>query len=284
MKKIIIFSNQQRDTGLAVTNEIDSIIKNDGIDTFICRVDSSGTIVTEETLIPEEELSKACMIITVGGDGTILHAAAQAAWADIPILGVNCGTVGFMAELEASELSMIKNILHKEFQTDDRMMLDIVVQRDGQSVFSNIALNDAVVSKGAVARIIPISVVKDGLPLTKFSADGVVIATPTGSTAYSMAAGGPIVESTANNILITPICAHSMYAKPFVLPGESEIAVTISGPKNKMAYISVDGGKAFELEEQDRILIKRSEKKTRLVRVKDWSFYDVIYQKLVKND
>ena len=161
-------------------------------------------------------------------------------------------------------------------------MLDVTVRREGRPVFTELALNDAVVTKGAVARVLDLEVTGDRVVISSFSGDGLVVATPTGSTAYSMAAGGPIVEPTAENVIIAPICAHSLHAKPFVLDRDRTVGVRLAPGGKKTAYLSVDGGRAFRIQPGDWVDCRRSRQVTRLVRLTGRSFYDRSNQKLGK--
>ena len=220
------------------------------------------------------------MLICFGGDGTILHAARDAYPWDIPILGVNMGSVGFMAELEHGELEKLAQIGTGKYATELRMMLDVAVRRGREVLRRDVALNDAVITKGAVARVIDLAVRADGVRIYDYSGDGVILSTPTGSTAYSMSAGGPIVEPTAENILVTPICAHSLQAKPLVMGRDRLVSVRLGRTARKTAYLSVDGGRAFKLSGGDVVEVRRSQKYTRLVRLTAHSFYENINQKL----
>ena len=160
------------------------------------------------------------------------------------------------------------------------MMLDVTVRREGRPVYTDIALNDAAVTKGAVARVIDLEVYGDRVLINNFSGDGMIISTPTGSTAYSMAAGGPIVEPTAENIIITPICAHVLGARSMVLGRERTVTVKMVKTARKTAYLSVDGGKAFRLRGGDSLQIRQAETKTKLIRLTNRSFYEIVTQKL----
>ena len=161
------------------------------------------------------------------------------------------------------------------------MMLEVSIRREGRTIFSDLALNDAVVTKGAVARVVEIEVRSDKVPITTYSGDGVIVSTPTGSTAYSMSAGGPIVEPTAENIILTPICPHSVInARSFVLDARRTVTVRIKDLARKTAYLSVDGGKAFRLRGGDSLYVRRAEAKTRLIRLTNRSFYEIVTQKL----
>ena len=162
------------------------------------------------------------------------------------------------------------------------MMLDVSVRRDGRVIYEDLALNDAVMTKGAVARIVDLAVYGDGVLISDFGGDGVIVSTPTGSTAYSMAAGGPIVEPSAESLIITPICAHALQAKSFVLGRDRTVEVRTERNNRKSVYLSVDGGKAFKLAGGDRVVIRRSESMTRLVRLTDKSFYTIVSEKLGK--
>lgn len=228
----------------------------------------------------DDALSQADILICFGGDGTILHAAKDANTFGIPILGVNLGSVGFMAELEQSELPLLSKLAAGKYTIESRMMLDVTVRRDHKIIFSDLALNDAVITKGAVARVVDLEIFSDQTLITGFSGDGVIISTPTGSTAYSMSAGGPIVEPAAENLIVTPICPHAINARSFVLGQDRVVAARLGRLARKTAYLSVDGGKAFKLSGGDRVEIKRAKTYTHLVRLTSRSFYDIMSQKL----
>jgi NAD+ kinase len=187
--------------------------------------------------------------------------------------------MGFMAELESSELSQLERLAQGDFAVDRRMMLDVTVRRDRDIIFHELCLNDAVITKGAVARIVHLSVKCDGVEAMECGGDGVVVATPTGSTAYSLSAGGPIVEPDAKNILITPICAHDMGSRCIVASVNRHITVELTRNARRNAFLSVDGGKALKLNMGDVVHIRSSEKEIKLIRLKNRSFYDVINAK-----
>ena len=216
------------------------------------------------------------MVICFGGDGTILHMAKTATRHDIPILGVNIGTMGFMAELESSELSQLVRIAKGEYTIDERMMLDVTVHRDRDIIFHDICLNDVVITKGAVARIVHLAVNCDGVQAMECGGDGVVVATPTGSTAYSLSAGGPIVEPEAHSMIVTPICAHDVASRCMVTSDKRVITVGLTHNARRNAFLSVDGGKALRMNMGDVATIRKSKLTTKLVRLKDRSFYDVV--------
>lgn len=286
--KVILSPNPYRDLGLKAAQSAKKILERSGAEAVISLPfdldeHSHVEIPSHLKLQPlEEVLPGSDMLVCFGGDGTILHAAKDANPYGIPILGVNMGSVGFMAELEHGELSLLSRLTQKKFEIEDRMMLDTVVKRDGKVVFSDTALNDAVLTKGAVARVLDLEVTGDRVMISSFSGDGVIVCTPTGSTAYSMAAGGPIVEPTARNIIVTPICAHSLRVKPMVLDRHRTVGVRLEQGSRRSAYLSVDGGRAFKILSGDRVEIKRSEQVTRLVKLTGRSFYELVHQKLGK--
>ena len=286
--KIVLSPNPYRDRGLRSAQYARRVLERSGVESVIClpfELDEGSHLELPAELTLGDlsrELEGADMLICFGGDGTILHSAREATAKNIPVLGVNLGSIGFMAELEHNELSLLSRLAGGCFSVERRMMLDVTVRREGSPVFTELALNDAVVTKGAVARVLDLEVSGDRMVISSFSGDGLVVATPTGSTAYSMAAGGPIVEPTAENIIITPICAHSLHAKPFVLDSGRTVGVRLAPVGKKTAYLSVDGGRAFRVQPGDWVECRRSQQVTRLVRLTGRSFYDRIHQKLGK--
>ncbi len=280
MKKVILTPNPYRDKGFQTVREAYRILTESGIDAKIClpfEVDKTFELPRDLRFSRlERELTGADMIICFGGDGTILHMAKTATRAGIPILGVNIGTMGFMAELENTELQQLTRIATGEYTLDNRMMLDVTVHRDRDIIFHDICLNDVVVTKGAVARIVHLYVECDGVQAMECGGDGVIVATPTGSTAYSLSAGGPIVEPEAHNILITPICAHDVASRSMVASDKRVITIGLTRNARRNAFLSVDGGKALRLNIGDVATVRTSRLETRLVRLKDRSFYDVI--------
>lgn len=284
MKKVILTSNPYRDKNFHTVRSAMQILQNAGMEVRLCLpfdVDKSFELPQDLHFYRlEKELPRADMIICFGGDGTILHMAKAATRYDVPILGVNIGTMGFMAELESSELKELARLATGEYTIDHRMMLDVTVRRERDIIFHEMCLNDVVVTKGAVARIVHLSVSCDGVEVMECGGDGVIIATPTGSTAYSLSAGGPIVEPEAHSILLTPICAHDMVSRCFVTSDKRVVTVELTRNARRNAFLSVDGGKALKLNMGDVTMVRKSQKETRLIRLKNRSFYDVVNAKL----
>ena len=284
MKKIVLTPNPYRDKSFKFVLTAQSYLASAGMETRICLpfdvdrgLDLPRGVVFSNL---EQELPGADMLVCFGGDGTILHASKAATRSNVPVLGVNIGTVGFIAELESGELELLRKLPKKEYTIENRSMLDITVTNGTQQTFHEIALNDAVVSKGSVARVVRLDVTTEEGRLTKITGDGGIVSTPTGSTGYSMAAGGPIVEPTARNLLLTPICPHSTRAGSYVLSPEHIITIEAADANRKFVYLSVDGGKAFSLKNGDKVRVRQSRFTTKLVRLSKKSFCEILDSKM----
>ena len=277
--KIILCPNPFRDKGLKAARSTERLLSAAGVHTEYCfpfPVEKSNIGEIDPAIKIKEmktELPDADFLVCFGGDGTILHAAKDASSFGVPIVGVNMGSVGFMAELEQGELLQLTRLISGEYSLENRMLLDVRVIREGRVIFRSTALNDAVITKGAVARVIDLQVYGDKILISNVFGDGVILATPTGSTAYSLSAGGPIVEPTAENIIMTPISAHTLQAKAMV-------DIVVPKQSRKTAYLSVDGGKAFKLFSGDTVEVSRSRRCLCLVKLSDKSFYEMINHKL----
>lgn len=283
MKRVILCPNPYRDKGLLAAKRADAILRRSGLQTVFCLPfkPEGGEEQFGVSCRPLQQEIRSCdLIVAFGGDGTILHLAKTAAIRGVPLLGVNLGSLGFMSELEIGEMDLLGNLAAGRFRREKRMMLDVTVLREGRGVYNNIGLNDAVVSKGAMARVIRLQVSSGETRLGIFSGDGVVVASPTGSTGYSLSAGGPIVEPTAQNFVISPICAHSIFAKSFVLSAAGTVTVAPADQNRKQVYLSVDGGKAFALKSGDRVRVARSRYETELLRLSDKSIYEILRTKM----
>ena len=287
MKNIILTPNPYRDKNFQTVRDAADVLKAAGANVKFClpfEVDRSYELPRDLRFSRlDRELGNADGVICFGGDGTILHMAKTATRRNLPILGVNIGTMGFMAELESSELDKLSQLVTGEFSLDRRMMLDVTVQRDRDIIFHDICLNDVVITKGAVARIVHLSVHCDNVQAMECSGDGVIIATPTGSTAYNISAGGPIVEPEAKNIIITPICSHDVGSRCIVTSDKRVITAEIVRNSRRNAYLSADGGKSVRLNMGDVTTVKKSNLETKLIRLKDRSFFDVVNTKFKIN-
>ncbi len=226
----------------------------------------------------EQQLSSCDAAVVLGGDGTIMHIAKFAAAYNVPVLGVNGGNVGFIAGLEIDQLDRLSRLLSGQYKTESRMMLSVTLQRADGSTQCFTALNEAVVSHGSLSRLVQLEVFSDGNPVTTYRADGVIIATPTGSTAYSLSAGGPIVDPLLNCMVLTPICPHTMHARPYLFSDTATLAVSSASE----AYLTVDSEQAVPLCVGDCVVVRRHERTAQLISLKEEdAFYDILTQKLI---
>ncbi len=226
---------------------------------------------------PSDELYKiADVIITIGGDGTIIRFAKRAAQDGKPVLGINAGRVGYLANIEQNEFNLLQKLKYGEYTIEERMMLDIVVKENGNIIGEYEALNDAVISSGYLSRIIDVTASVDGGDVIAYHADGLIAATPTGSTAYSMSAGGPVIDPTMKCVCLTPICSHSLAAKPILIGGDKQIKLKAYSKKRTDIYLSIDGRKVTPVRPYTEIYISQSKKVVKLVRINDRSFYKTL--------
>ena len=251
----------------------------------VCKEYSSKAVfgLDNVSVCPIGELFKGSdLLIVMGGDGSIIKAARMSHGYDIPIVGINFGRLGFLAELETGDIPLLKNIVRGEYRIEERMMLDVSVIRKNDEVV-NIhypCLNETVLSNGPISRLAEFDLYCDGEQVTHYAADGIIVSTPTGSSAYSLSAGGPLVYQTMECIIATPICPHSFTLRPVVFTGDS--VLEIRNPfcrKNKM-FITVDGRDNEEIRSDDVIRISKSRSITKLVRVKDGGFISTLNRKL----
>lgn len=282
MKTVFVWPNTEKTNIIEVTQAVCTLLSEQHAQVLLpvhvrARIPLIGNA---EYIALDEGVASCDFILSLGGDGTILRIAEQAAQLCKPLLGVNLGHLGFMTELECSELHKIAKVFCGKYDIDSRMMLELRVMRGNTQVYHHHALNDVTITKINPFRIIHMDILADGVPVTSFSGDGVIIATPTGSTAYSLAAGGPIIEPQAENIAVTPVCAHNLSAKSFVFAPEREICIRASGPDSSGVCISADGRDGTEVQKGDRIQIRKSKLATRLIRVKGKSFYHILDEKL----
>ena len=279
MKTVLLYPNSDN---LAAAAELAERLEARGV---VCRVtspfDDLRSFPRPELVCrrPEEAVRGAELILCLGGDGTILACSKLSAAADVPILGINYGHKGFIAALEPDELEVLDRVLEGDYVTEERMMVEAEVRRGGVKLHSALGLNEAVI-RSAGSHPLRLTVSADGVTITAFSGDGIIVATPTGSTAYSMSAGGPIVEPNAKNLILTPICAHALNVKTVVLRHDREVCVVPQPSQSFEAVLSVDGDRPFPLEAGDEIRVRRSERSTRLIVSGRRSFYQIVYSKL----
>lgn len=242
------------------------------------------------TFLPMDELyARADLIIVLGGDGSILEGARRAAPRGTPILGINLGRVGYMAELEVGELDMLACLFPPAEETptwhiETRSMLNVEILTPTQEVRATMyGLNDAVITNGSIARIIDLELYENGRAVTSYRADGLIVATPTGSTAYSMSAGGPVADPRVSCFCVTPICPHSIAARPLIFPDDASIEVKNVCQREKMLFLTVDGRTNCELYRNETVRVTRSPLQTHLVRLRSYGFYDRLRIKMAEH-
>ena len=280
---ILLCPNAHRDHGLESTILLADTLRVRGHEVRIAPFLSDGLENTWSPGIPTVALPSALpgarLVVSLGGDGTILQLSRYLAGSGVPILGVNLGNKGFLAELEQTEMDCILEVADGHYSVQARMMLDLKLFRKGNLVFSGSALNEAVVR--ASVSVVKLEAFSDGREITAFSGDGMIASTPTGSTAYSMAAGGPIVEPCADCIILTPICTFRLAARSYVLKADREVSIRTVDQGDKEVFLSVDGVAVPFLDGDELVVAARSEKTLLMARVKDRSFFDIVFEKLV---
>ena len=255
-KKIILCPNPDRDTGMKATKSAIAILRDMGFQTVVCspfrdpKTDAFGDLPSKP-LLPE--LKGADLVITLGGDGTILHLAKLAALHKIPMLGINMGGLGFLAELEVGSLNALRGLKNWDFPIEERMMLDVSVLRDGKQIYTNMGLNDAVIREGPISHVIHLKI----------------------------SAGGPVVEPVAQILTLTPICTHNMRFSSYVLSPDHTLTVSFERNGRKPIFLFVDESRAFPLHSNDIVQIRRSRYLTRLAHLSEKSFCEVFAQKML---
>lgn len=219
------------------------------------------------------------IVITIGGDGTIIHKAKHAARFSKPILGINLGKVGFVAGLERTEIDRLDQLINGDYTIEKRTMLSVNL-KSGNRVRKFYALNDAVITKGVYSGLVSLNVTLNNDKITEYVADGIILATPTGSTAYSLSAGGPVIEPSMKCILLTPICQHSMFSRPIIFGRNSKINITAKTRKKDESVLSIDGGRPIIIRDKDLVSVEIAKMEASLIKLKNQNFYKVLNSKL----
>lgn len=232
----------------------------------------------------EQVVERSQCILVFGGDGTMLRAARMVAKSGTPIIGINLGHMGFLTEIDVPEaLPALENILEGHYHIEERMMLEAQVYRQGRAIENMLGLNDSVIAKGAISRPIHLKTYINDEYVNGYHADGLIIASPTGSTAYSLSAGGPLTPPGYDLMLVTPICPHSLWVRPVVVPPDSVVRVELISNHGE-AMLTVDGQFGFSLRPNDKIVVGRSQRKAKFLRLMDRSFFEVLRKKLGFDD
>lgn len=280
MKTIGIISKPQQDAIRQIVPALLDWLKQRQI-TALCDRETAGCVGPLCPVMSREELAaRAEMLLVLGGDGTLLAVARAAGEHEVPILPVNLGSLGFLTSVKLDELyGVLEEVQAGQHRISERIQLDTEVHRGGHVLERNRALNDAVLSKATLARIIDMELAIDGHYVCSYRADGLIISTPTGSTAYSLSAGGPIVYPTVDAFLITPICPHSLTNRPLVIPNSMTLELAFQAGDNA-AYLTLDGQVGVELHEGDRVVIRKAAKRLKLVRPLRKTYFEILRNKL----
>lgn len=265
--KIALIVNKDKEKAILIAEKISALL-----------TESGAEILTDK---PHDELFRDCdAAITVGGDGTIIHSAKHASKYSKPMIGVNVGRLGFAAEVEPDNIADLKRILTNDYEIQNRMLLDVTVRHNDGQTEEFLAVNDATLARGQLSRIIDISVSLDDSPISTYRADGILFSTPTGSTAYSLSAGGPVIYPEMSCILLTPICPHSLISRSVVFDGEATLKATVKVNDQTPAILSVDGERNISITPNDLVIIKKSDKVLKLITLYNRNFYQLLNEKL----
>lgn len=276
MRIISLLVNQDKPDADAVSARVQALLQAAEIQTY--RADIGRTAVLDDVIgsIPQSTE----MAIVFGGDGTLLGVARSLAVHGVPILGINVGHLGFLAQSEQNDIEeTVRRIVERAYDIESRLMLEATVERNGQEVHRLRGLNDAVVAKGSFMRMVTLDVYVDAMYLDSYSGDGLIVSTPTGSTAYSLSCGGPIVSPHLCVMLITPICPHTLVARPIVIDDTQRVSVVVHATHDDVG-LTMDGQIGIRLQENDVVHICRSEWQTRLVKWRDHEFFSLLRTKL----
>lgn len=277
MKKIALITNLTRDKDLNHTKNVAESLCDFGVQIFtnVNGIENTTYIENMDEIFKNAELA-----IVLGGDGTLLNTSKYAYQYGVPLLGYNIGNLGFLVELEKGEKSEFSRLFSGEFEIENRMMLEAKVLREGNEVFKGIALNDVVVSRGATPKMVHLNLKVDKNEVSDYYSDGIIVATPTGSTAYSLSAGGPVVSPDLDVIIITPICPHTVTSRPVVVSDKSGVELTVDIYHNEDVVVMCDGEHGIKLQSGDKVVVSKADNCTKLVRFGKKTFFDVLQQKL----
>ncbi len=287
VEKVFLIINFDKIIPDIFLNQLGEIINTSSCSLYVCSdtaeyLKERGCSLLFNIIKNNAVMQEMDIAIVLGGDGSILKASTQVCSYNIPILGINFGTLGYMAELESSDIQKVVEVLEGNYHVEERMMLSAKIEKADKSVVMlPPALNDIVLSNGPIARLLNFNVTCNGVLIEKCRADGLIVSTPTGSTAYSMSAGGPILAPGLNAFCLTPICPHSFGSRPVILSGNDNVVLSdIRVVKDNSVYLTLDGRLVEKVENGDKISVTRSLSKTSLVRLKDNSFLSVLNSKL----
>ncbi|NLD48842.1 MAG: NAD(+)/NADH kinase [Clostridiaceae bacterium] len=280
MIKIGVFANKDKDIDFEYTKILLDSIKKNGAEAVIDEsIFENGAENSRSDISPD--ISETDILVCLGGDGTFLKAARTLFGKNTPILGINLGNLGFLAEVDKKNIdSAVKRVVEGNFRIENRMMLETMITRGNDIIASDIVLNDVVISRGALSRILHLKTYINNAFMELYPGDGLIISTPTGSTAYSLSAGGPLVEPDVELIIATPICPHLLYSRSFITTGDRVVKVDIVEDYEHSAMVTVDGQNGYEIRGGDSIVTKKSSHSLKMVRIDSRNFFDVLRGKI----
>lgn len=279
-KSIGLFVNRKKDKDLEITRKLISLIQKYGMKPLLPKF-ISVELGFSEGYNEEDMLGSSTFLISIGGDGTLLNMARSSFDYDVPLLGINLGTVGFLADVELNDIEKaIERLSRDDYGLKTRMVLLATVLRNNYTVFKSIAINDVVVNRDGLSRIMRLQVFVDNQFIDSFRGDGVIVSTPTGSTAYNLSAGGPIVQPDMEMMITTPICPHILYSRSFITSPDRRLRITIDDDYTDSAILTVDGQEGFRIAAGDEILITQAQKSIKFISFNDINFFDVLRAKI----
>lgn len=279
MKKVGIFLNLAKDQAISVAKDIIAWLEKHQIELVLDRAGAEALgyplARAEETLYRDVD----CLLV-LGGDGTLLSCARAVAGGNVPLLGINLGQLGFLTETEIPGIiQTLDNLLRGEYQIEERIMLQAQVVRENKIIEDFLSLNDVVITKGAFARLIKLGIYINDEYISTYPADGLIISSPTGSTAYSLSAGGPIVAPNLDLMVITPICPHTLNSRPLVISAANQVKVDLKSNQGEV-MLTLDGQHGFFLQPGDEVLVQRADATAKFIKLKGRSFFEVLRAKL----
>jgi len=278
LKKFFLIANEEKIEGIELCSKVKAYLEGKG-----CLVKAVTGYVKKEMIEDETEC-----IIVFGGDGTLLNAARELQQADIPFLGINVGRLGFLAATEKDDVyEAMDKLIADDYVIEPRMMLQGQVVRGDDVIAEGVALNDMVINRGGGLSILEFDMHVNGLHLNSYKADGLIVSTPTGSTAYSMSAGGPIVKPSANLIVVTPVCPHTLNTRSIVLDSTDEVEVIVVANRkyeNELCNAYFDGEKMCGLETGDKLIVRKAQVSTKLIKLSSVGFLEILRRKMSSNE
>lgn len=281
MKKIGIITNEDKDRDFTYTRLLAESIKRHGGSPLMTDVLSEASSAG----VPcgsEQDLIDSCdYLVCLGGDGTFLKAARKVYRSRIPIMGINLGNLGYLAEVDRDNIeNAVKHLMEGKYEIEKRMMLEAVISRKGKDTITDVALNDVVITRGAVSRILHVKAYINDVFVDTFPGDGLIIASPTGSTAYSLSAGGPIADPDTEVMIMTPICPHILYSRSFITKSDSVVKAVVADGFDHHAMVSLDGREGYEITNGDHVSVRKSGYSINLIKIGKVNFFDILRTKI----